>query len=69
MRTTLMCIGFYAIGFVCGFVVGQELQAIYKGKKNKKSKYPKCDCNDVNQCTKYCNAKYLFKKDFDRGLV
>jgi hypothetical protein len=63
----IMLVG--AIGYFMGLFVGigEGLNAC--GKKKKKSKYPKCDCKDVNDCYKWCNAKHLFKKDSDRGLV
>jgi hypothetical protein len=59
----------FGIGFFTGllFGIGEGLKSCEK--KKKKSKYPKCDCKDVNQCNKWCNAKHLFKKDSDRGLV
>ena len=40
-----------------------------KKTKKLKSKYPKCDCSDVNQCSKYCHAKYCFSKDFTDGKI
>jgi hypothetical protein len=62
---TILCAIVFFIGFVFG--LGEALKASKKNKK--KSKYPKCDCKDVNDCGKWCNAKHLFKKASDRGLV
>jgi hypothetical protein len=60
-----LCFAFLGC-FFFGWILG-----IYSSrrKKKKKSKYSKCDCKDVNQCSKWCNAKHLFKKDSDRDLV
>jgi hypothetical protein len=55
----------YFIGLFFG--IGEGLKDCRK--KKKKSKYPKCDSTDVNDCYKWCNAKNLFKKDSDHGLV
>ncbi|MES2238886.1 MAG: hypothetical protein V4497_01375 [Bacteroidota bacterium] len=40
-----------------------------KKEKKKKSKYPKCDCSDVNECSKWCHAKQAFNKDFQDGKI
>ena len=59
------------IAFGGCFFIGY-LACIYnepKRKKKRKSKYPKCDCSDVNQCSKYCHAKASFSKDFNDGKI
>lgn len=38
-------------------------------KKKKKRKYPKCDCTDPNDCSKWCYAKQAYSKDFQDGKV
>lgn len=38
-------------------------------KKKRKSKLPKCDCSDVNECSKWCYAKESFNKDFNDGKI
>lgn len=40
-----------------------------KRKKKRKSKFPKCDCKDPNDCSKRCYAKVAFNKDFQDGKV
>lgn len=55
--------------FLFGWLIGINNALKTNPKKKRKSKYPKCNCSDVNQCDKWCQAKHLFKKDSDRGLV
>ncbi len=38
-------------------------------KKIKKTKYPPCKCQDVNQCSTWCRAKVLFTKIQKDGIV
>lgn len=38
-------------------------------KKKKKSKFPRCSCKDVNQCSTWCYAKEALKKDSQNGLL
>ncbi|KIA86604.1 hypothetical protein [Flavobacterium sp. AED] len=40
-----------------------------KRKKKRKSKFPKCDCKDPNDCSKWCHAKELFTKDSADGKL
>jgi hypothetical protein len=51
------------------FMLGRLLGQSEPKKKKRTSKYPKCDCSDVNQCSKYCHAKYCFSKDFADGKI
>lgn len=32
-------------------------------------KLPRCDCKDVNQCSKWCQSKERFTKDYDDGKI
>lgn len=61
----LFCLGFF-IGLLFG--IGEGISASKK-KKKRKSKYPPCDCKDVNQCTKSCYARHAFNKDFQDGKI
>lgn len=58
-----------AIVFFAGFYFGMSNLPKASEKKKRKSKYPKCDCKDVNDCGKWCNAKAMFTKDYQDGLV
>lgn len=56
--------------FLFGYMAGITTWLMWPTQKKKReSKYPKCDCKDVNDCHKWCNAKHLFKKDSDAGIV
>jgi hypothetical protein len=46
-------------GFVCGII----------GKDDEEYKANQCDCDDVNQCTKWCVAKDRFTEDFNNGKI
>jgi hypothetical protein len=70
IKNDLHWLMFYCFG--AGFVFCLALWINWPSKKKakkRKLKYPKCDCKDVNQCYKWCNAKHLFKIDSDNGLV
>ncbi len=54
--------GCFCFGFIVGILQSSK-------KKKPKTKYPKCDCSDVNQCSKWCNAKVMFAKDFNDGKI
>lgn len=60
----------FSIGFFIGllFGIGEGISASKKNKK-RKSKYPPCDCKDVNDCHKWCHAKELFTQDSNNGLL
>lgn len=57
------------IGFFTGLWVGIGEGLSACKKKKRKSKLPKCDCSDVNQCHKLCYAKVAFNKDFQDGKI
>ena len=63
---TVMILLFLCYGF--GYLMGYS-KAKKPKKKKRKSQYPRCDCQDVNQCSKWCHAKELFTQDSDNGLV
>lgn len=42
---------------------------IRRSRKGKKSSKNPCDCNDVNHCSKICDPKKRFFKDFQDGKV
>ena len=59
------------VGFAAGLIIGVGMGLSYRKKKKKqrKAQFPKCDCSDVNQCSKYCHAKYCFSQDFANGKI
>lgn len=59
---------FLIIGTILGMKLSFDCLDSTK-KKKRKSKYPKCDCTDVNQCSKWCHVKEKFNRDFQDGKV
>lgn len=60
------------LGLIIGTILGMKLTfdcLDSTEKKKRKSKYPKCDCTDVNQCSKWCYVKEKFNRDFQDGKV
>lgn len=57
------------IGFFTGLFIGIGEGLSSCKKKKRKSKLPKCDCSDVNDCSKWCHAKASLSKDFADGKV
>lgn len=56
----------FSFGFLIGFANRRKSKKKYKTRK---SKYPPCNCKDVNDCHKWCHAKELFTQDSNNGLV
>jgi hypothetical protein len=68
MEIKLMLLGLFSLGMLFGALIGYGLRSIENPKK-RKSKFPKCDCKDPNDCFKWCNAKAMFSKDSQDGKV
>lgn len=58
------------VGVICylfGLFAGIHLN--FEEQEPDNPKLPKCDCKDVNQCSKWCHAKASFSKDFADGKI
>lgn len=65
LKNILCLIGIVIIGIA--FIAG--LFPPDPPKKKKRRKYPKCDCRDSNDCSKWCYAKHAFNKDSQDGKI
>ena len=55
--------GALIVAFWIGFLFGNI------EKEDEDYKTNQCDCDDVNQCTKWCCAKERFRDDFNNGKI
>lgn len=55
------------ISYLFGLFAGIHLN--FEEHEANNPKLPKCDCKDVNHCSKWCHAKASFSKDFADGKV
>ncbi|MCV9929498.1 hypothetical protein OIU83_17690 [Flavobacterium sp. LS1R49] len=71
METKLIFLGYLSLGMLNGFLIGYGIRGLKlkKEPKNRTSKFPKCNCKDVNECSTWCHAKELFSKDYQDGII
>lgn len=55
------------LSYLFGLFAGMQLN--FEEREPNTPKLPKCDCKDINLCSKWCRAKASFSEDFADGKI